>query len=97
MKIKYKIIDLSNNPDDLQPGDVVKLCKGMRIGQRYKGWTLYKYMRYTGYHIILGKVGGIFQIEGRKNKCGDSQVFGYPKHMLDLTCVKRLIKGERLS
>lgn len=95
MKIKYEILDLTNNPNDLRAGDMVKLRKGMRMGRRYGGYTLYRHMRYTHYHIILDKVGKIFHIYGGNKTY--LTVFGYPIHMLDLTCVKRPIKIERLN
>lgn len=97
MKIKYEIIDLTNNPNDLREGDMVKLRKGMRIGREYGIFILLRYMRYRYYHVVLDKSNRIFKIEGGRTKYGNTATFSYPICMLDLTCVKRLIKIERLN
>lgn len=87
MKSKYKIINLSNNPQDLQPGDMVKLRKGLKIGQRYT-IILLRGMRFRWYKTIAK-----WEYKSPTyNSLKLTNDFIYHTDMLDLTCVKRRIE-----
>ena len=97
MNIKYEIIDLSNNPNDLQAGDMVKLRKGLRVGKCYAGYTFYKPMRFRYYKVVNSiSASGAANIELPLSN-GETGLWHFPKVMLDLTFVKRPIKIERLN
>lgn len=90
MKKKYKIIDLSNNPQDLQPGDMVKLRKGLKINKHYGSLTLLQYMRFRYYRAIkdFSPEYNIMIVDKR------NITWYYSIEMLDLTCVKRRITDD---
>lgn len=87
MKSKYKIIDLSNNPHDLQPGDMVKLRKGLIVGKRY-GIILLRCMRFRWYKTVAQW----WYKSDTYNSIRLTNDFIYTIQMLDLTCVKRRIE-----
>lgn len=90
MKSKYKIINLSNNPQDLQPGDMVKLRKDLKVGKCYGYLVLLRDMRFRYYRIIRGfSLADNIMIADRCNF-----VWYYSTEMLDLTCVKRRITDD---
>lgn len=100
MKIKYEIVDLTNNPQDLQPGDMVKLRKGLKIYQRYDDMTLFPIMRFRYYKTIISTknfFSGDVNVKLTVTSGETEFKLFYSSEMLDLTCVKRPIKVEELS
>lgn len=87
MNKKYKILDLSNNPYDLQPGDMVKLRKGLKVGETYQ-LQLLRGMRFRWYKTVKHweYKSDIY------NSIMLTNGYIYTIDMLDLTCVKRRIE-----
>ena len=90
MKSKYKILDLSQNMYDIQPGDMVKLHKGLKVGETYQ-LQLLRGMRFRHYETVAKWVykSDIY------NSIRLANGFIYTPKMLDLTCVKRRITNEQ--